>query len=102
MQNNFQNENGTIALLAANWPEMNQNPETQDPGAPRYLTNRYGEKMSYVTGFWLRRIIDGTADEFWNALDELMLLYDYDWYKEKTQGIDRDQMPNTLKRIKMT
>lgn len=102
MQNNFQNENGTIALLAANRPEMNQNPETQDPGAPRYLTNRYGEKLSYVTGFWLRRIIDGTADEFWNALDELMLLYDYDWYKEKTQGMDRDQMANTLKRIKMT
>ncbi len=70
-----------------------------------YLDNRFPEifpqygcqrGQSYWTegmsfGFWLRRGIDGTDDEFWTGLKKVMLLYDKDWFekmKDKYKNFD--------------
>lgn len=61
-----------------------------------YLNHRFGEflpqykvyrgtspwtvGMSY--GFWLRRGIDGTHEEFWTGLKKVMVLYDEEWFEE--------------------
>ncbi len=37
---------------------------------------------SMAIGFWLRRDIDGTIDEFWNGLTRVMLAYMPEWFKE--------------------
>jgi len=56
-----------------------------------YLDKKYGglrmrgdENMSFfypkTIGFWLRRGIDGSADELWQGLKRFMTLYDQDWF----------------------
>lgn len=73
--------------------------------ALRYLDNRFPEIFpqyrcqrgnSYWTegmsfGFWLRRGIDGTDDEFWTGLKKVMFLYDKDCFdriKDKYKNFD--------------
>jgi len=52
-------------------------------------TDDYEEAWTLVVeaGFWLRRIIDGSYDACWNALEEVMDIYDYEYYE---YGLNRD------------
>lgn len=63
-------------------------------GAMNYLTERYDPLFTqYGTsdgtrftagmaiGFWMRRSMDGTMDEFWEALKKTMKTYDSEWFK---------------------
>ena len=63
----------------------------------RYLQNKYADVLSdyreeneqskftpgIAIGFWLRRTIDGTSDEFWDGLTTVMEQYDKTWFQER-------------------
>lgn len=38
--------------------------------------------VSYIMGFWLRRMIDGSDDAIWTACCKFMRIYDEQWLKE--------------------
>jgi hypothetical protein len=48
-----------------------------------YNTDDYAESWILVVeaGFWLRRMIDGSYEECWNALSEVLQEYDADFYE---------------------
>lgn len=64
--------------------------------ALEYLTQRYAGKLtqyeevdeysglqpSYAIGFWLRREMDGSANEFWIGFSKVMDLYDQKWFSK--------------------
>ena len=45
-------------------------------------------------GFWLRRSIDGSADEIYHSIKKIMLLYDAEWYR-KTESLYNKPKPKT-------
>ncbi len=49
-----------------------------------YVYNNEPISDSYVIGFWLRRNIDGSKDQVWQALRMGMQLYDQNWMEEET------------------
>ncbi len=57
--------------------------------AAYYNTDDYEEAWTLVVeaGFWLRRIIDGSYDACWNALADVLEIYDYNFY---VYGMDRE------------
>jgi hypothetical protein len=44
-------------------------------------------------GFWIRRGIDGTADELWTGLTKLMQLYDGSWWQARMQQLPAERGP---------
>jgi hypothetical protein len=48
-----------------------------------YNTGDYEESWTLVVeaGFWLRRMIDGSYDQCWDALSEVLQEYDPDFYE---------------------
>jgi tetratricopeptide (TPR) repeat protein len=71
----------------------------EDFSAPGYLYEQFHGGADYSgrsdvdtwtltldTGFWLRRFIDGTADECWNLLSVIMNQYDTDWFDSVWEG----------------
>lgn len=55
---------------------------------PQHETRFDGTRMTpqMAIGFWLRRGIDGTQDELWKALRDVMQRYDGDWLASLSEG----------------
>ena len=67
-----------------------------------YLENRFASRLTeyqctdqdvlppyqpwMAVGFWLRRGIDGSADEIWKGMTGFMGKYDKEWFSEKIRG----------------
>ncbi len=104
-----------VRLMAATWLHLQRHADTdqeiaaylaavEDPEVyiPTYLYERYGSlhlepKMPFfenssmgevtVAGFWLRRLLDGSADEIWKGMEHVLRCYDRDWFLEaETSG----------------
>jgi len=65
---------------------------------PDYLREQYGNVFmrnagttdfyyAKSIGFWLRRGIDGSADELWRSLKKVMTFYDYQWFAASQSSI---------------
>jgi hypothetical protein len=66
--------------------------------AVQYLIERYSSRdindsdFFYYTvpeaiGFWMRRSMDGSADELWKGLSKLMALYDDSWFQRRLKNL---------------
>jgi hypothetical protein len=62
---------------------------------PNYDIDQDGTNFTpaMAIGFWIRRGIDGTADELWTGLTKLMQLYDGSWWQARMQQLPAERWP---------
>ncbi|MBB3698897.1 hypothetical protein KMW28_09005 [Flammeovirga yaeyamensis] len=56
----------------------------EHPLGPEKRSNTYYSPQ-VASGFWLRRILDGSSDEIYKGFEKVIKLYDSKWYTEKLQ-----------------
>ncbi len=63
---------------------LNKLEDLYDGALPEFDTYRDGTNLTpaMAIGFWVRREIDGSADELWKYLKKFMRKYDKKWFKE--------------------